>query len=71
MALYVVSFPPVMVNSPGGSSTMVCLRDRSRVFASAGGWSWSWRSNGRSPAQEATTSRPVTAGKYRATAETM
>ena len=67
MARYVVSFPPVMVNRPNGSVKIACFLDRSLVRASPS--SSSWLSSGRSPAQEATTSRSVTPGKFRATAD--
>ena len=60
-----VSFPPVMVNRPGGSSKTACFRDRSLVLASLS----SWLSSGRRPAHDATTSRRVTDGKSRATAD--
>ena len=69
MARYVVSFPPVMVNRPGGSVKIAWFLDRSLVRASPS--SSSWLSSGRSPAQDDTTSRSVTPGKFRATADTM
>ncbi len=66
MARYVVSFPPVMVNRPAGSSKTAWVRDRSLVLASPS--SSSWLSSGRRPAHEATTSCSVTPGKSRVTA---